>query len=548
MLRKKPAKRVTSSPRRVSSPVSGHVTNSLVNAPRQQVAARRSFNAPRQQLNWAARHSFSDGQLQSYGPFVDDDAVAVAQFDTDNDPEPESGMTGDGVLTFTSKVEHSSLPKDRQVDVFGLLTVNSAKAEDVPATEVKGRAACDIVVVGDVSGSMGGDKIRLLREATAFMTRELGDRDRLSLVTFSHTAERVTPLKRMTEEGKDATLSEIFRLSSGGGTSIASGVKCGLDVMEARRARNQVGALFLLTDGQDHSCLHYVPALVEKARAIGCAIYTFGFGNDHDTQVMNAFAEAAGTPFTFIEQLDAVADAFAGATSGLMSINAQQVEFRLSAMGEGARIKRVHTHFSHNIADDGLTASVQIPDMFAGEQRNVLVELTLPAVSAVQHATVLSVNASYKDLKQRALVHAPPCTMELTRSAQQDAAEPEPEVTVQRQRVQTTNALEQAVRLGDEGKFEQAQQVIDAQHANVCGGCDMSNALREELTDAKSRLSASEWHDGGCAEVADAMNMHKWERCTNARVSSKSMSRGLEKRSKGMYLRSAQKECISRCG
>jgi len=489
-----------------------------------------------------------DQGMQSYGPFTDDDAVASAQFNAENDPEPESGMAREGVLTVESKVEHSSLPKDRQVDVFGLVTVKSMKGEDVPVTTVKDRVACDIVVVADVSGSMGGDKIKLLRDATAFMTRELGDRDRLSLVTFSHVAQRVTPLKRMSANGKDETLSEIFRLSSGGGTSIASGVKCGLDVLEARRSRNQIGSLFLLTDGQDGSCLQYVPALIEKARAIGCSIYTFGFGNDHDTRVMNAFAEAAGTPFTFIEQLDAVRDAFAGATSGLMSINAQQVDLRLTAVGEGARIKRVHTHFANTVADDGSSATVQIPDMFAGEQRNVLVELSLPAVSAVQHATVLSVNSSYKDLKQRALVHAPPCTMELTRSAEQDAAEPEPEVTVQRQRVQTTNTLEQAVRLGDEGRFEEAQQLIETQQANVCGGCDMSNALREELADAKSRLTRNEWTDGGCAEVADAVQMHKWERCTNDRVSMKAKSRGISKRSKGLYLQSAQKECISRCG
>merc|ERR1712187_916812 len=62
-----------------------------------------------------------------------------------------------------------------------------------------------------------------------------------------------------------------------------------------------------------------------------------------------------------------------------------------------------------------------------------------------------------------------------------------------------------------------------------------TTAVLGELNDAHGRLkSASDWNDGGLAEVTDAMWMHRNQRCTTM-VNSK--SNRVEKCSKQLYLR-----------
>merc|ERR1712224_942545 len=129
----------------------------------------------------------------------------------------------------------------------------------------------------------------------------------------------------------------------GGGTSIASGLDMGLSIMEQRRQRNKVSAILLLTDGQDGSTRQGIPSLVARAQLAGVSLYTFGFGADHDAGLLSELAEQATTPFTFVEDVEHIREAFAGAVGGLSSVVAQQVELKLNCH---ATLKAVHTPFA----------------------------------------------------------------------------------------------------------------------------------------------------------------------------------------------------------
>merc|ERR1719450_825367 len=182
--------------------------------------------------------------------------------------------------------------------------------------------------------------------------------------------------------------------------------------MEQRRERNRVSALLLLTDGIDGSARHRLPGLVARARAAGCALYGFGFGADHDAGLLSELAEQAETPFTYVEDTE------------------------------------------------------RVPEVFAGERRDVLVELVVPAAEG--GATVLlEASARYLDLTRRggagAPAQSPAVAMEAVRVAEpQPEAEPDEEVSAQRERVEVTQALQQAAAHSDEGRFEAAQQVLEA--------------------------------------------------------------------------------------
>lgn len=479
--------------------------------------------------------------------FTDDDGI---EFDGGAvvASQPEEETLSSGPLAISTRLEYTSLKKDEAYNVFGLVSLQAAEAPvdpvSVPA-ELDKRAPVDITCVLDVSGSMSGDKIQLVKDAVAFVISEMQPNDRLSIVSFNHAAERHTPLKKMTAEGKDIVRQATMRLTANGGTRIAAGLDCGIANMEQRRKRNPVGAVFLLTDGQDSTSKDEIKQLVDRARAAQCSLYAFGFGEDHDTTVLNAIAESAQTPFTYVERLDTIKNVFAGAVNGLMSVAAQLIELRIIPEG-GCNLAAIHTHFTQRREDGDCGAViVQIPDAFEGERRDVVVELRVPATSVDGCMPLLRASARYLSVRDRATVQTPEVHLEAERTAEPEG-EPDAEVVEQRQRIEVTDALERAIAHCEEGNFDQAQDGL-SQHAerlrNTSVKTRVSVALLTELEDAQDRLRDNQsWQHGGHAEVTNAMCIHKYQRCTNT---SESMSMH-RKTSRQLYTNSRQRASISR--
>lgn len=457
-------------------------------------------------------------------------------------PEPDEETLSTGPLSLSTRLEYAALKTGEAYNAFGLVSLQASELAEEPGNPREGeeRTPVDITCVLDVSGSMNSlGKLELVKGAVSFIIDEMKSGDRLSLVTFNSSASRVTPLLRMDGNGKDQARQALCRLCAQGGTSIAAGLDTAIANMEQRRQRNPVGAVFLLTDGQDRTSSHQVQTLVSRARSAQCSLYTFGFGADHDAKLLTSFAEAAQTPFTFVEQLDAVRGAFAGAVSGLMSVMAQAIELTIVPEGDCA-LAAVHTHFAQRrLAGEAGPVVVSIPDAFAGERRNIVVELRVPAQS--DPATLLRTSAQYRAVRPPALVQTPEVLLAAARTPEPEG-EPDAEVTAQRQRVEVTNALEQAVARCEAGNFEEAQHVLRENAERLRSSptkTPVSDALLGELDDARQRMcSRQAFSSGGHAEVADAMQMYRMERCTNTSSATKS--------SKRLFSTNTQNLCIER--
>jgi len=473
--------------------------------------------------------------------FNDDDEMVVASEPAGAaaQPEPSPTADGDSSISVNTRIEYSSLPRGSTQAIFGLVTVHAA---DIPEPSDPGsdnaRQAMDLMCVLDVSGSMQGEKIKQVKSAVEFVIQQATPKDRLSIVAFNSNASRCLRFRSMDGFGKDEANVAALRLAAGGGTSIAAGLSTALSVMEQRRQRNKVSAILLLTDGQDGSTRHQLPALLARAQAANCSVYAFGFGRDHDAALLSDLAEQAQTPFTFVEDADKIREAFAGAMGGLTSMVAQSVQLSINCF---VPLKKVHTAFVMEHTSD-TSAKITIPDMFAGESRNVLLELSVPSESAGGDMVLLEAHVRYTDLRSGSLVQTIPVPMQATMVEEpQPEAEPDMEVTAQRERVEVTQTLLEASRQCDEGKFSEAQRALDGADQRMkerkCKS-KLSSALSEEIADAKDRMrSRSMWEGGGRAEVGDACQMQQMERCTNAIASSSSCR---QKSSKSIYMNARQ--------
>jgi len=483
--------------------------------------------------------------------FEDDDVLeqSAAAAQVVAEPDPECG-SDDGVLKLDTRVEYTSIARNRTQDVFGLLTLQATEAEAEPAKEdVEERQPTDIVCALDVSGSMSGDKIRHLQAAVRFIISQAMPQDRLSLVAFNGQATRVLPLRRMTVEGQNEANIAVLRLVAGGGTSIAAGLDVALQVLEQRRQRNLVSAVLLLTDGQDSSTRLRLPQLLARAARACSSVYAFGFGTDHDAALLGELSEQAHTPFTFVEDTECIREAFAGAVGGLSSVVAQQVELVLNCRHT---LKALHTPFSvtRSGTAEGEMVTVTIPDLFAGERRDVLVELAVPDATGVEASTLVLLDAHlrYKDLKRGRFVQSQWQSMQAEQVAiEQPEAEPDEEVSAQRERVQVTAALQEAASCGDRGDFAEAQRLLQSAEQGLAEESrkrpaakvsKMREALGLELADAQQRMaSRSSWERGGRAELKDAVQMYSVQRCTNTYASAQAPA----KRSKALF--ASKRQC-----
>jgi len=526
----------------VSSSSSGQSPGSRNSSWQQQSANRRPTS---RQMNWARSSSASP----DFSTFADDDSIApAAQVGAPSQAQPEPEVSGTGPLSIDARIEYKALPRGRAQDIFGIVTLQANASTSVRAT-TEPRQPLDLICVLDVSGSMTGDKLRLVQDAVRFVIRESLPQDRLSIVTFNHSSDRALRLRRMDNDGKDAANVATLQLSAGGGTCIASGLETALEVAERRRQRNAVSAILLLTDGQDGSSSQSFTPLVSRAQRDRCSLYTFGFGADHDSRLLSDIAEQAKTPFTFVEDVDQISAAFAGAIGGLSSVAAQRVEVALDC---SAALKRVHTHF--DCSTEGSRAVVQIPDMLAGERRDVLVEFTVLEQTDVaeEETLLLEASAKYWDLAAGAAAQTPAVQMRLRNLPEdepQPELEPDEEVATQRHRVEVAQTLQTAAGHGDDGRFDEAQAVLAAHEQRLRSSSRMTPITENlvlELEDARNRMgSRSSWEQGGGAELRDAMQMHRWQRATNLSASSACTNK---KSSKAMYATRCQSSWIARSG
>lgn len=125
---------------------------------------------------------------------------------------------------------------------------------------------CDIVLVIDVSGSMGCEApvpaaspsereknglsvLDLVKHAARTIIETLDHNDRLGIVTFSTVAKVVQQLLPMTPKNKKNTWGRVEKLEVESMTNLWHGILEGIKLFEGDQRSNSAAAIMILTDG-----------------------------------------------------------------------------------------------------------------------------------------------------------------------------------------------------------------------------------------------------------------------------------------------------------
>jgi len=209
------------------------------------------------------------------------------------------------------------------------------------------RIPSDYVVLLDTSGSMRGDKLEQAQEGVCELIGDLGERDRLRVVTF---ANGVRPLGGWWGADDLLTVERAVRATrANGGTDIAGALEAGLS--GGLPARPKV--IILVTDGLPTVGETRTAAILQAVRHQSDPLrrfFCFGVGYDVDTVLLDILAQENGGACTYIrpgERLDLAVAAFSAKVTRPCMTDLQVVV-------EGAGVSQI--------------VPWQVPDLYAGEE------------------------------------------------------------------------------------------------------------------------------------------------------------------------------------
>ena len=129
----------------------------------------------------------------------------------------------------------------------------------------------DMVVVIPVSSSMQGLKITLLRDALKFLVQNLGERDRMGLVTFGSSGGGV-PLVGITTKSWAGWTKVLNSIKPVGQKSlradVVEGANVAMDLLMQRKAANPISTIVLISDSStsDSESVDFVVQRAEAAK------------------------------------------------------------------------------------------------------------------------------------------------------------------------------------------------------------------------------------------------------------------------------------------
>ncbi|KAG2729872.1 hypothetical protein I3760_01G269000 [Carya illinoinensis] len=497
---------VDPSPGRASiSPVGWPQNDALMTVIRQLPPTRRDMNR---------RHIMPLYQAMEPTVFDDDESLDHQPVFSERGCCDKNAADRNSIKTIEIKTypEVSSAPRSNSFNNFTVLVHLKASAAITAKNPSRNlasllqfsqthRAPVDLVTVLDISGSMAGTKLALLKRAMGFVIQNLGSNDRLSVIAFSSTARRLFPLRRMSDLGQQQALQAVNALVANGGTNIAEGLRKGAKIMEDRRDKNPVASIILLSDGQD--------------------TYTVN-GSDHDASSMHSISEISGGTFSFIETEAVIQDAFAQCIGGLLSVVVQELQVGVECVhSETHLISLKAGNYPSRVMADGRTGFIDVGDLYADEERDFLVSLNVPAEPSSSETSLIKVRCMFKDPLTKEMMTLESDEVRIERPEIAKKVVVSIDVDRQRNRLQAAEAMAQAQVAAEQGDLAAAVSILEncrrvlsetvssKSHDRLC------IALDAELKEMQERMASRHVYEAsGRAYILSGLSSHSWQRAT----------------------------------
>ena len=342
--------------------------------------------------------------------------------------------------------------------VINLFAPEAEKEED------EKRVSADLICVIDISGSMEGEKIKLVKESLKILVDMMEEKDRIALVLFDQKAKLYFNLEYLTKENKDKLKAQIEKIEASGGTNIASGLQIAVEILKQQKNNpkdneERSSTVLLLSDGCDNylndTQLGEKLKSLTKGANLSFTLNTFGYGYDHDPKIMNKLANLRDGSFFLVEDYKKVGEYFVSVLGGCISMISKNAQLDVKLINDDCKIVKIfgeNNFYSYELND--ILFSTKMLQFISGKEYTFVLEIKVDESKIKPGDILLDINFNYDDIltKEKKVINAK-YKWELKDLNFAKANE-------EYIRSQTYDVLERAIKLRESDKVKEGQKLL----------------------------------------------------------------------------------------
>jgi secreted protein with Ig-like and vWFA domain len=327
--------------------------------------------------------------LLEYGSLPNPDSVRVEEllnyFDYDY-PEP----SGDVPLSVTTEVGPCPWDGEHQLVRVGLQGKHVAPGAVPPR---------NLVFLVDVSGSMM-EELPLVVSSLAYLTEQLGERDRIAIVVYAGASGTVLPPTVGTD--KDRILGALERLEAGGSTNGGEGIALAYALAQEHFVEGGINRVVLATDGDFNvgvTSESELVELIEGKRKSGVFLSVLGFGGaNYQDQAMEQLADKGNGNYAYIDGRAEARKVLVEEVGGTLVTIAKDVKLQVEFDRRSVRRYRLVGYTNRMLADrDFADDTKDAGEIGSGHTVTALYEIEPTAAPPEPDWNVMDIDLRYKD-------------------------------------------------------------------------------------------------------------------------------------------------------
>jgi uncharacterized protein YegL len=445
--------------------------------------------------------------------------------------------------------ETNSLPLDMAMDSYHIRVQIKAPSEEYQQNK-DNKKPLSLVVLGDISGSMASvdnqmsimqrsfiarcnlystcnavgktpnktpvatpinnvkSKMEQEKDTIKTIVRHLPTDSKIGIIAFDSEVTTIQMLGALPHNQKHALITKIdLDMYPRGATNIARALKEGKEQIELDNT-DSVKAILLITDGDATNGPVSAAEIIASVGNMNCRVNCFGIGSDHKGDILNKIALNYGGSYNYLSTSEEIKSAVGACIGGLFSTYAENIEVSVN-LGD-LPVKKIKSGYPY--ISEGSTYIVKIPDLQAGETRDILFEVSLP--QGYTHTVVGNVVVEYKRVGDGIIKTT--SSIDIIRSTQPMAYNKS--LGVQINRFMTSDALKDARHIatydlpGAASKIEAAIEAIKQSPSSEYPECI---DLIKDLEDSKKLMQNDNlYKNGGTNMLAAMSNAHYTQRAS----------------------------------
>ena len=265
----------------------------------------------------------------------------------------------------------------------------------------------DLICVIDISGSMIGKKLDMVKKSLIILIKMMDENDRLALVLFESYAHILCNLEYMTETKKKEFISKVNLIDSGSTTNILSGLKKAVEILKNiknNKDDKRASSILLLSDGCDNVANSSFELLngfknLYKGEKLDFTLNTFGYGDDHDPEIMNQLANIRDGSFFYVQDYKKVSEYFVSVLGSCVSIISKNVNVSVKLLNEHCQIAKIlGEKYLYNYALEPHVFKTEIMQLLCDKEYTYVLEINLDEDKIKKDDEILYVEVLYKDM------------------------------------------------------------------------------------------------------------------------------------------------------